>query len=564
MSGLNRQDGHCSDEVLIRYLDLELPSAERERVAAHLGLCWQCRASLAGLESAIHRVASLSRDDRFVAPERAAAAKRKFLESVAPMPHRVQTARVPGRWLWAGAAAAAAIIVVAGIALRPKAPGQQAAPVSAASVTEQVRAAEAVAIPQGPAVVQTFRFEARELAPPQRHTEASLEIWSETATHQMGVRWMDSRAMLVSASLRSTRPSTSAQPLGWSMTARDVEWDALDELLSAELTNRSGPLLLVSEFLAFCRYAGVQPVMETSRPRLLLSATHRSGERTIRFWIEADPGTLQPLRQGITMRDPKQGFEVVLEPKGRTTARRIDPARFVVRKPAVRTDVPDPAPPPSTPPAPVALLPLPEETEIEVRYALHRSRQPSDGLVVRPAASGGQVEVRGVVAGAAHRDELEAALALAGLRDRVAWRVQVSPQDTGKLPAPVSPERAVSRALHAQVWELAQIAERYDEASAARLSARSRRLLATIVQEKLGAVDAEANQLRTALGEPAGNRTDPPAAAQDWQAQVFALYRSAAALDSLVETQPGKPLLVRLLDSLQQTARGARVGEVRP
>jgi hypothetical protein len=569
MPGRNRQDGHCSDEVLIRYLDLELPSAERERVTGHLGACWQCRASLAGLESAIHRVASLTKDDRFVAPERVAAARRKFLEAAAPAPRAVANVRTWRDRSWLAAAAAAVAVVAAGITLRPRKPERpavvvSAAAVSAAAVAEQVRAAEAVAIPGGAAVVQTFRFEARELDPPRRRSEASIEVWSDAASQQFGVRWMDSRERLIAASLRSTRTSADGGPLGWTLTGRDLDWDGLGEVFTAELQNRNGPLLLVSEFLGFCRYAGVQPVLESVRPRLLVSATQRSGQREMRFWIEADPDTRQPLRQGIVLRDGRHAFEVVLEPKGRTTARRIDPARFVVHRPAAKAGVPELLPPP--PPADRVVPALSaEETEVEVRYALHRARQSSDALEVEPAARGGLVTVKGTVASAAQRDELEAALAMAGVRGQVAWLVQVVPPDPGRLAAaPAGKERAISRALHTQVWELAQIAGRYDEGAVAGLNARSRRLLGAILREKFDAVDVEANRLRAALGEPAAGQTGVSSAGRDWQAQVFALYRHVAALDNLVETQSGKPLVVRLLDALQQTARNVQTGELRP
>lgn len=74
---------HCSDEELLAYLDGELGLLSRYRCARHLRKCWACREQLGQVESQIRRLARLAREEQErVCPE-AAAAKRRFLASVA-------------------------------------------------------------------------------------------------------------------------------------------------------------------------------------------------------------------------------------------------------------------------------------------------------------------------------------------------------------------------------------------------------------------------------------------------------------------------------------------------
>jgi anti-sigma factor RsiW len=69
---------HCSDELLLGYLDGELSFRTESFVRKHLRACWECRAHLTELEQQAHAVAKALADSLFPGADRIREAKRRF------------------------------------------------------------------------------------------------------------------------------------------------------------------------------------------------------------------------------------------------------------------------------------------------------------------------------------------------------------------------------------------------------------------------------------------------------------------------------------------------------
>src|SRR5215471_6394551 len=70
---------HCSDEVLLAYLDGELSSCVENATKKHLQACWDCRARLTELEEQAQALTRSLAEQVFPGPDRIEAARQKVL-----------------------------------------------------------------------------------------------------------------------------------------------------------------------------------------------------------------------------------------------------------------------------------------------------------------------------------------------------------------------------------------------------------------------------------------------------------------------------------------------------
>ena len=77
---INRSREHLADEILVAFLDGEMPKSRMRVIQNHLNLCWNCRSALAELEAAAEATSRLlaerSKDDI----DRSLHAREKFLQ----------------------------------------------------------------------------------------------------------------------------------------------------------------------------------------------------------------------------------------------------------------------------------------------------------------------------------------------------------------------------------------------------------------------------------------------------------------------------------------------------
>jgi hypothetical protein len=104
-------DGHCSDELLIGFLDGEVQPQESRKVGAHLDRCWSCRARCREIENAITGISRLFSDaDPAVADSVAHIRTPLFGAMEAPRKGKVVMRSIRPVLLFAGALAAAAAV----------------------------------------------------------------------------------------------------------------------------------------------------------------------------------------------------------------------------------------------------------------------------------------------------------------------------------------------------------------------------------------------------------------------------------------------------------------------
>jgi anti-sigma factor RsiW len=70
---------HLNDEMLLAYLDGELPNGQMSAISAHLLVCWQCRSSLSDLETLAETISQLLSTSSKIDFDRSVRAKEKFL-----------------------------------------------------------------------------------------------------------------------------------------------------------------------------------------------------------------------------------------------------------------------------------------------------------------------------------------------------------------------------------------------------------------------------------------------------------------------------------------------------
>jgi anti-sigma factor ChrR (cupin superfamily) len=70
---------HPNDEMLLAYLDGELPNGQMSAIRAHLLVCWQCRSSLSDLETLAETISQLLSTSSKIDFDRSVRAKEKFL-----------------------------------------------------------------------------------------------------------------------------------------------------------------------------------------------------------------------------------------------------------------------------------------------------------------------------------------------------------------------------------------------------------------------------------------------------------------------------------------------------
>jgi anti-sigma factor RsiW len=76
---INRSREHLADEVLVAYLDGEVPRMRVRAIQAHLNLCWKCRSALAELESQVEAISRLLAEKSKDEIDRSLQAREKFL-----------------------------------------------------------------------------------------------------------------------------------------------------------------------------------------------------------------------------------------------------------------------------------------------------------------------------------------------------------------------------------------------------------------------------------------------------------------------------------------------------
>jgi anti-sigma factor RsiW len=70
---------HPNDEMLLAYLDGEMPNRRMRETRSHLKICWQCRSALSQLESQAEAISQLLSATSKFDSDRSARAKEKFL-----------------------------------------------------------------------------------------------------------------------------------------------------------------------------------------------------------------------------------------------------------------------------------------------------------------------------------------------------------------------------------------------------------------------------------------------------------------------------------------------------
>lgn len=85
---------HCSDDLLIAFLDGELPLEERRRVERHLELCWRCRPRAAEIEEQIRKVTEIFAETEHLVESDDPERRQRLLDRCRSA--RIQTSPTPG------------------------------------------------------------------------------------------------------------------------------------------------------------------------------------------------------------------------------------------------------------------------------------------------------------------------------------------------------------------------------------------------------------------------------------------------------------------------------------
>ena len=168
---------HCSDEVLLAYVDSELPRYQERRVKKHLGSCWGCRARLSELDEQAQVFARAFAEQTFPGPGRVAHAResiwrrvRTYEQRFAPAPQMSVLPRRQPRMAWsvAGAVCAGAV----GLILWRSTPERALPPEVVLARTQETE----VRLQREP-LHQNFRVEVVQENPEPEQRVSHLEIW---------------------------------------------------------------------------------------------------------------------------------------------------------------------------------------------------------------------------------------------------------------------------------------------------------------------------------------------------------------------------------------------------
>ena len=153
-------DAHCSDELLISFLDGEISAADKRQIAAHLDRCWNCRARCHEMEEAITAVSRLVGDADSAVGDSVERVRTPLFAAMDREPAGNVLLRSVRPIFFFAAALAAAAAVGRWVVLMPHAPAPpvvqarntpRAVPAAPQPITPPV-AAEAVPMPKPPEI----------------------------------------------------------------------------------------------------------------------------------------------------------------------------------------------------------------------------------------------------------------------------------------------------------------------------------------------------------------------------------------------------------------------------
>lgn len=546
-------DHHCSDEVLLGYLDRELDPAERTRADSHLAACWLCRARLNEMDQTVQRVAGLLIDG-LRSPDRAARAREGFLEHVQRFEKKSPVLSIPSsgkaRWriIAALATAAAVLIAIVGWTLRSR-----TTPVPLpVNVVDAASGAEHRQIAGAGVVHQIFGWEIDSSTPNTGKRNGRVEIWSEGEGQRYASRLFSGDGRLVHT---VWTPNTGGRLIFPAAMIRDEptgDNEKLEQRLVAWLENRPhAALFLADEFDEFCRHMQVMPVVERLGSTVRISAKKETNGITAEFILIVDASTSMPLRQVLRLSETTRSVEIRLSVGG---VRAVSTEDHAVFYPPSRPSKPREVKPalPIEPAIAAAPLPTPGESLIELLYQLHRQGVCGEDSISIVRNAEGAPQLRILVRSEERKETLRASLseavAMAGIDTEIGMDSNPDrPVRKASLDAPVPHAAAehalaVSTELFVHAWALQQIAELPEAAHAGRSSA----LLARMVRDHLSALQRLSGDMHgtfSAVLIPSLTK-EGPVDLQDidteWQPAAVRLFRAAARVHDIANHVAGE------------------------
>lgn len=479
MSKKNNQK-HCTDELLLQFLDGELGFRVDRRVKKHLHVCWACRGRLVELERNAEKIAALLNTPSFPSPKRVLEAKQEFVRwergdraaGLFLFRPRPIAASIPLRAF----AAACAILLLFGVAAWRFARSDEP---EASEMLARVESFETRLYGSSLPVHQVLRIEAIESGPAERRRTSRVEIWSDRVGRRFAVRWKDEQGALRDAMWRPEEnrryrydPARRRAVADTGDVRRstgslaDLARYGLDlERLEASLIDRIQhetwrPVAFAADVSTFLGSGGAllkaeRVRLDNGERRLRISAERViDGVRT-RVVLEANPEDYRPYLHSITFEVGGRTLELrmVVEraeivPRAVMTANVFEPEAPIA--PAVRAAA-SRRPGNSEPaPAPVRWAPTEMEraaAEIEARYILHRARA-CLGEPVEIVRESGGILVRGIAQTLQRKEELLNSLAELQAVDLVTVDIRtvdeiVSAQSSPAEQAPGSPKSSL-------------------------------------------------------------------------------------------------------------------------
>ena len=447
---------HCSDEVLVGYIDGEYSPRAARKIREHLARCWSCRARMEELDQQARRVATAIDRQRFPGPGRNARALESFLtwkRGWERQQRNAASSRLPlRRSIPAVVALAASLLALVWIQPVPRSLSGDLP----AEVLTAMRDSETAVEAGGAPVAQAFQTEIRQVDPPGEALRGRLQLYADRERDRFAWRWEDNTGVLRHAAWKPNAVSgliVHQAPLAGGAAGPGREWKATS--LAALARHGYEPLQLEEAFLRWLALRDWRPVAFAGHFREFTSADGavvrvsraqaEGGEPYFRLvggrhvddvWMElelnVDAGSYQTKLAIVRIKSQDKTLELRLRvwrnqtiPREYLTPAVFEPdvlaSRMAAAPPVSRWPVPAPQEDASRSPAPLVRSPLPsaldgmseDDLDVHVRYALHRAGAClGEPVAVQRDAAG--LSVEGVVASAERKQELLAALAELG------------------------------------------------------------------------------------------------------------------------------------------------------
>lgn len=495
---------HYSDDVLLTYLDGEVPFWRKRFIRRHIERCWDCRTHLAEIENSIEIFMRALSGDSPLGPDRVVEAKLSFLAQanavIADMCGRERSRRFGLRashWLAPAALATAiAVLLIGWHVVVPSRPDVQ----PPAAIIAAVASAEASAAT--PVVAQEFHLVVDQVRPQAVRHEKRLQLHFDNAGQRFAARVTDlsgnlsyavwqprtHRRLVYSPAvsvLVVPAEATTAEPWTAVMTQDDLSLEELESAFLRWFQNREWtPVLMTSEFRLFASGNRATVSAESTLcgdglPCLRLTARVDNGKVRGEFVLEADRDTRRPRLSVVRYESAQRSLELRIVPVVAREALTLPfepPASLMVS--GIR-DTKNDGPPRTSQFSPllrtepamgrVASRTASGDLEIQALYALHRVGACLAEPIQVVRENGGGLAVTGMASTAERAAELREVLApLAGMVRidlHVTGEIFDSLASTASALAPSSPAPPVRAALAAYLSPKGDAARRFAESA---------------------------------------------------------------------------------------------------